>query len=320
MNVSVVCTTLNEEESIRELFDALSLQTRQPDEVIMVDGGSTDDTIALAGSYRERMPSVRIMLAPGTNISEGRNRGIAAARSSVIALTDAGCIPDPRWLEAMAEQLNNGPKPALVSGIAVPKAVTHLEWCIAQCSLSFRINLGTASFLPTARAMAFHRDLWSMVGGFPEDMDYGEDAAFVLAVRDYGGFIRIAEDAKIAWRPRKTYRSVVKQFFHYADGLARGGLSGVFHRRTIAYDLGGILCIALGLLWNHPLPWSLLGLLVAVYGVRKVKDGCFSVPTWRTSYRVPLVLLAIHAGTLGGILHGNVARLMSAKKSRASVS
>lgn len=320
MSVSVVCTTLNEEESIQALLDALSVQTRQPDEVVVVDGGSTDATVALAQSYQDRMPALQIVSAPGTNISEGRNHGIAAATCPIIVLTDAGCIPDPDWVEAMVTRLEIGRQPGFVSGVTIPNAQTHLELCIAQCSLSFRMNLGTEQFLPTARAMAFHRDLWSSVGGFPEHMDYGEDAAFVLAVRDFGAFIRVAEDAKVRWRPRKTYRSVAKQFFHYADGLAKGGLSGAFHKRTIAQHLGGLLCLALGLLWNHPLPWSLLCLLAAIYVVRKVREGCFSVPTWRTYYRVPLVLLSIHSGTFTGIVHGNVVRLLEMKNPAATAS
>ena len=98
------------------------------------------------------------------------------------------------------------------------------------------------------------------------------------------------------------------------------GLSSVFHKRTVVYDLAGVVCIILGVLLDHPLPWSLVALLAVVYGVRKAREGCFSVPTWRTYYRIPLILLAIHLGTLGGIVSGNMARRISAKRSRAAQS
>jgi glycosyltransferase involved in cell wall biosynthesis len=320
MSIAVVCTTLNEEESIAALLTALSRQTRLPDEVVVVDGGSTDTTVERARSFQNRISGLRIIKAPGTNISQGRNRGIAATECADIVLTDAGCIPEPTWLEAMLSRLKAAPQPAFVNGVTVPDAKTHLESCIARCSLSFRISLGQARFLPTARAMAFHRELWSSVDGFPEDMDYGEDAAFVLSVRSHGASISVAEDARVQWRPRSTYPSMVQQYFHYADGLAKGGLSGVFHRRTIAYDLGGMLCVVSGLLWNHPLPWIVLFLVVVLYGLRKAKEGCFEVPTWKTYYRVPLVLLAIHAGTVAGIARGNVMRLLCTNKPDAGAS
>jgi uncharacterized membrane protein len=59
--------------------------------------------------------------------------------------------------------------------------------------------------------------------------------------------------------------------------------------------------------------------LAALYVLRKVREGCFSIPTWRTFYRVPLVLLAIHGGTLAGIAHGNVVRLLKLRKPTATV-
>jgi glycosyltransferase involved in cell wall biosynthesis len=314
VNVSVVCTTLNEEATIGPLLTALSRQTLPPNEIILVDGGSEDATVLRARSFQSRMPALQIVLAPGSNISAGRNRGIAASTSPIIVLTDAGCVPEPEWIEALVAALERCQYPGFVSGVVIPDTDTHLASCIAQCSLSFRIKLGTAQFLPTARSMGFHRELWSSSGGFPEAMDYGEDAAFVLAVRGRGATIEVANDARVRWQPRPTYRSVATQFYHYADGLAQGGLSNVFHRRTLAQDLGGLLCVALGLLWNHPLPWGLLALLAGLYGIRKAREGCFSVPSWRTFYRVPLVLLTIHGGTLAGIIHGNAVRRLRSRR------
>jgi hypothetical protein len=70
-----------------------------------------------------------------------------------------------------------------------------------------------------------------------------------------------------------------------------------------------MLCVLVGLLTRSALPWVGLGCLCAIYLLRKVREGCFSIPSWRTYYRVPLVLLTIHIGTLAGIVRGNLARL-----------
>ncbi|NJN93837.1 MAG: glycosyltransferase [Anaerolineales bacterium] len=43
--VSIICTVLNEGPAIQKLLDSLSRQTRPADEIIFVDGGSTDDTV-----------------------------------------------------------------------------------------------------------------------------------------------------------------------------------------------------------------------------------------------------------------------------------
>ncbi|MBM4458941.1 MAG: glycosyltransferase, partial [Chloroflexi bacterium] len=68
MRVSVICTVLNEGEAIRRLLDSLASQTRQPDEVVVVDGGSRDNTTAVIREYAHRLP-LRVLGEPGANIS-----------------------------------------------------------------------------------------------------------------------------------------------------------------------------------------------------------------------------------------------------------
>ena len=75
MNVSVIATVLNEGESIKNLMDTLAAQTRLPDEVIIVDGGSGDNTVAVIQRYAKRLP-LQVIVAEGANISRGRNIAI----------------------------------------------------------------------------------------------------------------------------------------------------------------------------------------------------------------------------------------------------
>ena len=100
MNVSVIVTVKNEGEAIRPLLDSLVRQTRPADEVVVCDGGSTDETPAILAEYEGRLP-LRVIVAPGSNISQGRNQAIAAAAGPIIAATDAGVVLSPDWLEAI---------------------------------------------------------------------------------------------------------------------------------------------------------------------------------------------------------------------------
>ena len=102
MKVSLIITVLNEARSLPTLLDSIAAQTRPPDEVIICDGGSTDNTIDLLRAER-RFP-VRVIERPGSNISQGRNAAIAEASGEVIASTDAGVRLDPQWLEKLVEQ------------------------------------------------------------------------------------------------------------------------------------------------------------------------------------------------------------------------
>ena len=54
MKVSVIATVLNEGPAIRRLLDSLVAQTRAPDEVVIVDGGSSDDTVSILRGYADQ--------------------------------------------------------------------------------------------------------------------------------------------------------------------------------------------------------------------------------------------------------------------------
>ena len=70
-SVSVIATVYNEGTAIARLLDALAAQSRLPDEVVICDGGSADDTVAIVRSYGDRLPNLRVIVEPEANISRG---------------------------------------------------------------------------------------------------------------------------------------------------------------------------------------------------------------------------------------------------------
>ena len=105
--ISLIATVLNEGDNIRHLFDSIQRQTRRPDEIVIVDGGSEDDTLASMRAYADVLP-LRIFVEPGCNISQGRNRAIAEARGDIIAVTDAGVRLSETWLGTDQRALAGG--------------------------------------------------------------------------------------------------------------------------------------------------------------------------------------------------------------------
>src|SRR3972149_5758038 len=105
--VSVIATVLNEEGSIARLLDSLVAQTRRPDEVIVVDGGSRDRTVEIVFSYFDRLP-IRLLVRNDCSIAQGRNAAIASAQEEIIASTDAGVRLAPNWLADLVGPLEEG--------------------------------------------------------------------------------------------------------------------------------------------------------------------------------------------------------------------
>ena len=101
MKTSLILTVLNEADSLPTLLDSVAMQTVLPDEVVICDGGSYDNTVALLRA-ETRFP-IRVIESHGANISRGRNLAIAAAQNEIIAVTDAGVRLDKCWMERLCE-------------------------------------------------------------------------------------------------------------------------------------------------------------------------------------------------------------------------
>ncbi|MBC8098346.1 MAG: glycosyltransferase, partial [Armatimonadetes bacterium] len=106
--ITLIATVLNEGDNLHGLMGSLCAQTRLPDEIVIVDGGSRDDTVRILHSYADRLP-LRVLVEPGCNISEGRNSAIRAAQFEVIAVTDAGVRLSPDWLAQLAQSFDYQP-------------------------------------------------------------------------------------------------------------------------------------------------------------------------------------------------------------------
>ena len=83
LSIALVCTVLNEAAGFDELLGSIEAQTRQPDEVVIVDGGSTDGTWERLVRWEGRGPRRRALRRPGVNISRGRNEAIRASSNTL---------------------------------------------------------------------------------------------------------------------------------------------------------------------------------------------------------------------------------------------
>lgn len=256
--VSLVLTVLNEAASIERLLLSIAAQSRPPDEIVIVDGGSTDGTGAIIERWQERLP-LRLLYKPGANISAGRNAGIAAAHGTIIAVTDAGVRLDPGWLTHLLTPfatLPDGQAPLIVAGFFAPDPQTPFERAMGATVLPTRDDIDPATFLPSSRSIALQREAWARVGGYPEWLDYCEDLIFDLRLREAEMRIVVAPEAIAQFRPRGTLRSFWHQYFRYARG---DGKAGLFARRhAIRYVMYATLGPALLLARRHPTLWTLL--------------------------------------------------------------
>jgi glycosyltransferase involved in cell wall biosynthesis len=257
--ISLIATVLNEGESIHRLMHSLLAQTRLPDEIVIVDGGSRDNTVALIQSYADRLP-LRVLVEPGANISEGRNRAIAAAQGDIIAVTDAGVEVVPDWLEKITRPLIEDASCEVVGGFFNPEYTNLFELAMSATVLPLKDEINPATFLPSSRSVAFRKAVWQTVGGYPEWLDYCEDLVFDLSLKQFlnNRTFAFEPEAVVAFRPRGSLRSFFKQYYLYARGDGKADLWRKRHAaRYLTYWVALPIILWLGAA-VHPLLWLLL--------------------------------------------------------------
>lgn len=263
--VSIICTVRDEADNIAALIDSMLAQTRAADEIVINDCQSVDMTPAIVAAYAARYPQIKLVRG-GHNISSGRNNAIRHARGPIIASTDAGLTLDPHWLARIVAPIEAG-EADLAGGFFHPTPRSLFALALGETNYRRSSEIDPAAFLPFGKSMAFRKEVWEAVGGFPEWASHCEDLLFDLAV-ERAGFRRVfVPEAVVHFAPRSTLPAFIRQYYMYARGDGRAGLWPKRHalRYTVYLALSGLLGIAISQPRLRAPVGALVGLGVAAY-------------------------------------------------------
>ncbi|MBM4432008.1 MAG: glycosyltransferase, partial [Chloroflexi bacterium] len=262
IQVSVIVTVRNEKDTIAQLLESLCEQTRPADEVVIVDGGSTDDTLAQLRAWEDsgRLP-LRVLVEPGCNISRGRNLAIAVAHGPIIASTDAGVRLEPSWLAGLLQTFSSDlaaqTAPVVACGFFVPQTHSTFETAMAATVLPVLADVCPDRFLPSSRSVAFWKSSWEAVGGYPEWLDYCEDLIFDFRLKARGERFVFVPTARVHFRPRSSLPAFFWQYYRYARGDGRADLWRKRHAaRYLTYVIA--LPVLICLIVSKSLWWGLV--------------------------------------------------------------
>ena len=298
MKVSLIATVKDAGEHVERFLSSVTAQTRAPDEVVIVDGGSTDGTL---GILREA-EGVTLIEEPGANIARGRNVAITVATHDVIAVSDADCVVDPRWLEALLASIEAGADVAM--GTYRPITERLFQRCIAAINLPDVDELEEATFMPSGRSVAFRREAIEAAGGYPEWLDIGEDMVVDLRWRELGIDMRLVRDAVVSWPLRSTLAETWRQYFRYARGDAIAGMYPERHALRFGVYAGGLYALSTKGVIRKLL--VLGGAIAYVVGPLRRARRRFLDPGERTRafVAIPALMALIDAAKMAGWLAG----------------
>ena len=262
--VSVILTVRNDSKGCRLVLDSLLAQTRAPDEIVVVDAGSTDGTWELLQNYAGATPHLRIHSAPGANIAQGRNLATQHASGEIIAATDGGCSAEPTWLERLVQPFDEDRATEFVAGLYRVSPYSLFESVVGLATMRGQLDpVDPRTFNPSGRSMAYTKDVWRRAGGFPEWVRFSEDTLFDLKLRQLRVNWKTAPGAVVHWRPRCSFHSLAKQFYHYGTGRGHTQIGAPDFRYNLR-NAGLVLLCAAGAA-ALPVLWGVVGAMTLYF-------------------------------------------------------
>ncbi|MFT2719861.1 glycosyltransferase [Deinococcus sp. A31D244] len=214
---TVVIPARNEEVYLPLTLRALAGQRHAPDEVIVVDNGSTDRTVQVARDW-----GATVLRCERPGVAHTRQMGLEAARSEWVATTDADSLPSPQWLEKLSEA---APGRAALYG--------PMRFCGVAPHWSRLSGAGYSAFLHVCRVlgkpnlaganMAYSREAALLTGGYA-DVEAYEDVILGQALARLGE-VAFVPGALVETSARRLDRGVLPfawQHLRNITGHTRG--------------------------------------------------------------------------------------------------
>jgi GT2 family glycosyltransferase len=226
---SVVVPVRNAARTLPSTLGALAALAPTPDELVLVDNGSTDDTRARLEAFAAATTGTKVLVIhePRRGASVARNTGARAATGDVVVFTDADCCPRADWLAALGAPLAD---PA-VGAVAGRLASTPPRGLVETFSSLFTLQAPPqparhrrwtpwAGGFPTAN-LAVRRELLHRVGGFDESVAiYGEDYDLCARLYATGAVIAYTPEAVVEHQHRIALRPMLRQAFGFGRSHA----------------------------------------------------------------------------------------------------
>jgi glycosyltransferase involved in cell wall biosynthesis len=246
--VSIIVPSFNQGRYIKETLDSILGQDYRPIEILVIDGGSNDETLAVLKSFADVL-EMRWWSEPDNGVADAVNKGLAKASGEILAIQSSDDIYLPRALSAAVEFMAAHSDVALVYG-DVELINEHSEVIGRDILSPFAFNdyVGRFSYIPQPSAF-FRRDVAREVGGWRQEVSYAADADYwmriavkhkvvkldrLMARYRYHSEQRDIQSARIAQDWEKTIRSLLdhNDLNKEAKRFARMGIHLAKYRYT----------------------------------------------------------------------------------------
>lgn len=239
---SVIIPALNEEKFLPKLLASLTLQTNRNFEVIVVDGSSKDRTVAVAKKYSSKLPALTVEVSLHPSLPLQRNIGARKARGEWFVFVDADSILFPYFIERVDRYIREE-KPELFTTWFRPdseKTADALVTLLANMTIESSMTI-KRPFAPGPLTIVA-REVFERVGGYDEELTFGEDMDFSRRVVERGYTLKILRDTLCVWSLRRFRKEgKLKVMQAYAKAVFSVLFTKKAPRQMSGYIMGGHL-------------------------------------------------------------------------------
>lgn len=209
--VSVIVPLYNAAPYITEALESILASGYRPIEVVVMNDGSTDDSLRVAQAYAAQHPEVRVLSQPNAGASAARNHAIRESKGVYILPVDADNRIHPRYIEEAVEVLETRPEVRVVSCRAEFFGARTGEWITPKFSHAL---LARKNMIDTC-AM-YRRADWNRTLGYNEHCAAREDWDMWLSLFELGGeFVRLP-DIRLYYRVREGSKRIQDRALKHA--------------------------------------------------------------------------------------------------------
>lgn len=192
--VSVVMPVYNSERYLAEAVRSVLCQTYSDFELIIVDDGSADRSLAIATEFAGGDRRVRVFPREHGGVSVAINSGVAQAMGGYIARADSDDVQFPNRLERQVKYLESHPGIGLVSsGFIITDANLKPMETLYGITSDWLIRLSLGIFNPIVGSAIFKRSLFDKAGGYNTRASYAEDYDLWCRMAPYTKFHNLRE-------------------------------------------------------------------------------------------------------------------------------